>query len=123
MSGGLIRQTTVLFLVLAVGLVLVLFAVKYQVQDLEAELSRLDADIVSERRSVHVLRAEWGHLTDPGRLQGLADRHLDLVPLQPHQLASFAALPPALPSEESVEMYLRALEGGAPPTLAESSRR
>ena len=90
--SSLVRHTTVLFLVLAVGLALVLFSVKYQVQDLEEELVQLNRKITAERQAVHVLRAEFSYLTDAARLRQLADRFLDLEPVQPHQIGSFAAL-------------------------------
>jgi cell division protein FtsL len=94
MSGWsiMVRHTTVLFLVLAVGLALVLFSVKYQVQDLEEELGRLNREITTERQTAHVLRAEFSYLTDAERLRQLSDRFLDLEPVQPHQIGSFAAL-------------------------------
>ena len=94
MSGwsSLVRHTTVLFLLLGVGLALVLFSVKYQVQDLEEELGRLNREIATERQATHVLKAEFSYLTDADRLRRLSDRYLDLKPVQPGQIGSFAAL-------------------------------
>lgn len=94
MSGlsSLFKHTTVLFLLLGVGLALVLFTVKYQVQDLEEELGRLNRQIANERQAMHVLRAEFSYLTDGERLRRLSDRFLDLEPVQPRQISSFAAL-------------------------------
>jgi len=94
MSGfsSLFKHTTVLFLLLAVGLALVLFSVKYQVQDLEEELSQLNAEIANERQATHVLKAEFSYLTDAARLRRLSDQFLDLEPVQPRQIGSFAAL-------------------------------
>jgi hypothetical protein len=94
MSGwsSLVRHTTVLFLLLAGGLATVLFSVKYQVQDLEDELGRLNREIATERRTTHVLKAEFSYLTDADRLRRLSDRFLDLKPVQPGQIGSFAAL-------------------------------
>jgi cell division protein FtsL len=94
MSGwsSLVRHTTVLFLLLGVGLALVLFSVKYQVQDLEEELGRLNREIATERQATHVLKAEFSYLTDADRLRRLSDRYLDLKPVQPSQIGSFAAL-------------------------------
>lgn len=86
------RQTTVLFLVLAGGLALVLFTVKYKVQDLEQELSQLNREIAHEHRTVHVLRAEFSHLVEAGRLRRLATEHLHMEPIQPDQLTTFASL-------------------------------
>lgn len=86
------KQTTVLFLVLAGGLALVLFSVKYKVQDLEDELSQLNREIAYEHRTVHVLRAEFSHLVEAGRLRRLAIQHLHMEPIQPDQLGTLASL-------------------------------
>ncbi|MGF1640832.1 MAG: hypothetical protein ACFCUO_07785 [Rhodospirillales bacterium] len=86
------KHTTVLFLVLAIGLALVLFSVKHQVQNLEHELAQLSQRIAAERQTTHVLRAEFSYLTDTDRLRTLSLRHLDLQPVQPRQVGSFAVL-------------------------------
>jgi hypothetical protein len=39
------------------------------------------------------LRAEWARLDTPGRIQGLADRHLALRPIVPTQFDSLDRLP------------------------------
>lgn len=87
-----LRQTAVLFLLLGVGLAVVLFTVKHQVQALEKELGALNTDIAKEESAVRVLRAEFDVLTDAERLKKLSARHLDLAPLEPEQLASFSRL-------------------------------
>jgi cell division protein FtsL len=97
-SPRLVKHTTLLFIVLAVGLALVLFSIKYQVQDLKDELSEVNRQIVAEQRALHILHAEWSHLTDPERLMTLSSKYLDLQPLLPEQLGSFAALP-AMPDD------------------------
>lgn len=86
------KQTTVLFLVLAGGLALVLFSVKYKVQDLEEELAALNHEIAYEHRTVHVLRAEFSHLVEAKRLRRLATEHLHMESIQPDQLATFDSL-------------------------------
>lgn len=121
--SSLVKHTTLFFLVLAVGLALVLFSVKYQVQDLEEELSELKTRIAAEQRATHVLRAEWSYLTEPVRLRRLADRYLHLAPLTPSQLGTFAALPKSpghvaehaatlAAIDEAVRLHIPA--GGAP---------
>jgi hypothetical protein len=42
---------------------------------------RLRAEIREQRDAIAVLRAEWAKLDAPLRLQGLAERHLQLKPL------------------------------------------
>lgn len=86
------RQTAVLFLLLGVGLAVVLFTVKHQVQALEKELGDLNASISKEDTAVRVLRAEFDVLTDADRLKRLSARHLDLAPVEPEQLAGFSRL-------------------------------
>lgn len=119
-SPRLVKHTTLLFIVLAVGLALVLFSIKYKVQDLKDELSEVNQQIVAEQRALHILHAEWSHLTDPERLMTLSSKHLDLQPLLPEQLGSFAALP-AMPDDPwgaiGSEQYAESLV--AAPLLAE----
>jgi hypothetical protein len=46
---------------------------------------RLHAEIREQRDAIAVLRAEWTRLDAPLRLQGLAERHLALKPLNATQ--------------------------------------
>ena len=87
-----LRHTTVLFLLLAGGLSMVLFSVKYQVHDLEAEQGRLVKELDEERRSLHVLRAEWANLNDPKRIRELAHLHLGMTVTKPAQVLTLGAL-------------------------------
>jgi cell division protein FtsL len=80
------RQTTMLFVLLAGALSLALFSVKYQVQDLEGELANLNRSIKAEQQAIRVLKAEWSHLNNPERLRGLAERHLGLDQVRPDQM-------------------------------------
>ena len=47
---------------------------------------RLHAEIREQRDAIAVLRAEWAKLDAPLRLQGLAERHLALKPLDRHAI-------------------------------------
>ncbi|MBT4935077.1 MAG: hypothetical protein HOL66_12600 [Rhodospirillaceae bacterium] len=96
------RHTTLLFLLLAGALSVVLFSVKYQVQDLEQEMVDLNGSIIKERQSIHVLEAEWSHLNDPERLAILAERHLGMKPVTPAQMVNFQGFKlTALPRDEN----------------------
>jgi len=59
---------------------------------------RLRAEIREQRDAIAVLRAEWAKLDAPLRLQGLAERHLALKPLNATQYDSFKNLPERPPS-------------------------
>jgi hypothetical protein len=58
---------------------------------------RLHAEIREQRDAIAVLRAEWARLDAPLRLQGLAERHLALKPLNAAQYDSLKNLPERLP--------------------------
>ena len=91
--GPMRGRSTFLWLTLAIIVGFGLFHVKYQVQDLEEELARLNAAILKEQQQIHVLRAEWSYLNTPSRLEELAARHLDLGPVQTAQIGSVSSLP------------------------------
>jgi hypothetical protein len=54
---------------------------------------RLHAEIREQRDAIAVLRAEWTKLDAPLRLQGLAERHLALKPLNATQYDPLKSLP------------------------------
>ena len=66
----------------------------------EAELSKLrklEAAIRFEEETIDVLKADWSLLTQPARLQRLAEIYHDelgLVPVEAHQMAGIDELPP-----------------------------
>lgn len=65
------------------------------VSTLQAErVAKLHNELRRERDAVARLRAEWAKLDTPGRIQGLAERHLKLAPVQATQFDSLDTLPP-----------------------------
>ena len=69
------------------------FAVKYEVQDLEADYTEINRSIERERQSIHVLLAEWSHLNEPARIRELAREHLGLEGLTVGQVGDMSQLP------------------------------
>jgi hypothetical protein len=59
---------------------------------------RLHADIREQRDAIAALRSEWAKLDAPVRLQGLAERHLALKPLNAMQYDSLKNLPERPPN-------------------------
>ncbi len=88
----MIRHTTLLFFLLAGALSIVLFSVKYQVQDLEGEVLSLDRAIAADKQAIRVLEAEWSLLNDPETLRRQATRYLGLEPVRVEQVSGFTAL-------------------------------
>jgi cell division protein FtsL len=83
------------FLVIAVLVMAAAYVYEIKFEStLQAErLAKLRAEIRRERDAVAALRAEWAKLDTPGRIQGLAQRHLLLKPISPAQISSFDELP------------------------------
>jgi hypothetical protein len=59
---------------------------------------RLNAEIREQRDAIATLRAEWARLDAPLRLQGLADRHLELKPINASQYDQLKNLPERPPN-------------------------
>lgn len=93
----MITRGTIAWIALSLVAGIALFEVTYRVQALEEELARVNRDILKERETLHVLRAEWSYLNEPGRLSELTRRHLELAPLQASQMIQIDDLPYRLP--------------------------
>lgn len=89
----MIRPATLVSLCLCAALGFGLFKVKYAAQALEDDLLKLNRQIAADQDTIHVLKAEWSFMTQPGRLGELAQRHLPLQPLTAAQLGGFDTLP------------------------------
>ena len=69
------------------------YEIKFE-STLQAErLAKLRTEIRRERDAIATLRAEWAKLDNPVRIQGLAQRHLKLKPVDATQIDSFDKLP------------------------------
>jgi len=65
---------------------------------LQAErVAKMHGELRKERNAIAALRAEWAKLENPARIQGLAERHLKLVPMKSTQFDSLDHLPPRPP--------------------------
>ncbi len=62
------------------------YKVKYAVQDIEDELTRVRKQTVAEQQEIRVLTAEWTYLNQPERLADLNRRFLQLAPTSARQL-------------------------------------
>ena len=61
---------------------------------LQAErVAKLRTDLHRVRDATAALRAEWGQLDNPARIQGLVQRHLQLKPVEASQFDSLDRLP------------------------------
>lgn len=83
------RRSTV-FVVLMTSIVgFGLFQLKYEVMKLENQHKNIHRSIKNSEEAISILNAEWSHLTSPERLQKLAHKHLDVMPVSGKQLVSW----------------------------------
>lgn len=85
---SIISRSSAFFFVLASLVGFALFQVKYEVQSMEEKISRALHMMAEEKESLHILKAEWTYLNDPQRLQSLAEKYLDIAPMEGQQVAT-----------------------------------
>jgi cell division protein FtsL len=56
-------------------------------------LAKIRSEVRRARDTIAELRAEWSQLDNPGRIEGLAKRYLQLQPITPAQFDSLDKLP------------------------------
>jgi hypothetical protein len=71
------RASTVTFTTIGMCVGVILFRLKYEVLALENTHHHIKKSIQETRESIHVLKAEWAHLTDPSRIQKLSVKYLN----------------------------------------------
>jgi len=88
--------------ILVIGALIVAASYVYKIKfdsTLQAErVAKVRGELGRERNAIAILRAEWGKLDTPGRIQGLADRHLNLRPVGTTQFDNLDRLPERPPA-------------------------
>ena len=69
------------------------YKIKFEATLQAERVSKLRAEIRRERDAIASLRAEWTQLDRPDRIQGLAQRHLKLRPVEVAQFDALDKLP------------------------------
>ena len=90
------RTTDILLIAAMVSAAAFTYTTKHAAEAELAKLRRIEQAIRFEEETIDVLKADWSVLTQPSRLQRLADAfrsELHLVPLEPHQIAEITELP------------------------------
>jgi hypothetical protein len=108
----IIHLTVVAALIVAAVFV---YKIKFESTVRAAEVTRLAAAIKRERNAIAALRAEWAQLDNPGRIQGLTERHLALRMLDPAQIDRFEHVPerpPPGPQPDAIAAMIDALDAG-----------
>lgn len=86
----ILNAVSVIALLAAAGIV---YHVKYSSAFEAQEIAKLRTEIRSERDRIAILHAEWARRTAPDRVQALAEKHLDMQPLDVDHMDRLASLP------------------------------
>jgi cell division protein FtsL len=78
------------------------YRIKFDSAAQAEKLAKLRGEVRHERDQIAALRAEWGQLDNPARIETLAKRYLQLKPIEPTQFDSLDHLPdrPPPPSDQ-----------------------
>ena len=76
-----------------------LYQVKTGIDERQAELRRLQANIVTTRRDISVLEAEWAFLSRPDRVMNLSTSLLDMKPISRDRVLPLDAIPMRLQAD------------------------
>ena len=69
------------------------YKIKFEATVQAEGVAKLRSHIRKERDQIAILRAEWARLDRPDRIQTLAQRHLNMKPVQVAQFDTFDSLP------------------------------
>jgi hypothetical protein len=121
------RRSRFFLTIMAFGIGLCLFRVKYQVMALEKNHKEIVKSIAESKEAIHVLKAELTHLNDPARLQKLAMTHLGFVALKPAQIVTISELPKQITevkiAVDPIEALMDALNAVSPQEGAETAAK
>jgi hypothetical protein len=93
------------------------YRTKYDTLHDTEEAAKLARQVEGEKASIATLKGEWQAMTAPARVQILADKYLDLVPLNVRHTAAFAAeLPRKQADADEIGRKLDSLGLGEPTT-------
>lgn len=85
-----LNAVSVIALLAAAGAV---YHVKYSAAFEAQQIAQLRTEIRSERDRIALMHAEWARRTAPDRIQALAEKHLDMQPLDVDHMDRLASLP------------------------------
>lgn len=105
----MIRWLQLVSVLAVIAAAFAVFQVKYRADAAAGRVAQLQRQVDEEKERLSLLKAEWSFLIQPARIQGLVDRHnevLRLEPLEPGQigrLRDLRDLPPKRRKEDGDE--------------------
>ncbi|SEQ40727.1 hypothetical protein SAMN05216548_104196 [Faunimonas pinastri] len=92
----MIRWLQILSVMAAATAAFVVFQIKYRAEAVAENVAALQRKVDQQRETISLLNAEWSFLKQPGRIEGLINRHNDQMQLQrvdPVQIIDPSILP------------------------------
>jgi hypothetical protein len=83
------------------------YRIKFDSAAQAEKLAKLRGEVRHERDEIAALRAQWGQLDNPERIETLAKRYLQIKPIAPTQFDALDRLPdrpPPLPEQEHADI-------------------
>jgi len=93
----MIRTLNFAFIAITGFVCLGLYRVAEEARVAQVDLRQTHAAIVQEQDALAVLGAEWARVTQPGRIQALSQKHLDLSDHAQVEFSSLTQLPQKAP--------------------------
>jgi len=89
----ILRILNLVVIVALVAAAAYVYRIKFDSTMQAERLAKIRSEVRRERDTVAALRAEWGELDNPARIEALAKRYLQLKPVTPTQFNSLDQLP------------------------------
>ncbi|WP_176084154.1 hypothetical protein [Martelella sp. HB161492] len=112
----MLRPLDIVLILGMVATAAVTYSIKYSAESTLNDVRSLDDQIAEEQNNIDLLKADLALLSQPARLQRLANFYsadLGLEPTEPEQIAKLSQLPPIAPPPVDPET-LDTLAGTAP---------
>ena len=90
------RTSDIVLIAVMVSAAAMTYKIKREAEEQRAQVSHLQVQIRTEEDTINLLNADWSLLTQPARLQKLADLYqaqLNLEPVDPHQFVTLDDVP------------------------------
>jgi len=91
------RRSLALLLIVCAVYGVVIYNLKYRVAHLESKLSATQRQVIAEKESIHILRAEISYVTRPDQIGKMASKYLQLSPIAVKQIYDVASIMPNMP--------------------------
>jgi hypothetical protein len=115
-----IRKLNIVLLLTSSIAFVAVYGLKYSVEEIAKSKAGLERQIERQKGELSLLEADWSYLNQPGYIQPIVERHVDVLNLQPIKQAQFGSLAdipmrPVQPDTAAMTALFKSLEAGVDP--------